>query len=85
MAEARRTLPRLLDDVQSGREVRITRRGEPVAVVVSLARYEELERGGQGSWASLVGALRAEFPKRDPESRTWEGLRDRSPGRKQRW
>jgi prevent-host-death family protein len=36
IAEARRNLPTLVNEVESGTEVELTRRGTPVAVVVSL-------------------------------------------------
>ena len=35
IAEARAILPTLVDEVQAGNEVELTRRGKPVAVVVS--------------------------------------------------
>ncbi|MCL2483687.1 MAG: type II toxin-antitoxin system Phd/YefM family antitoxin [Propionibacteriaceae bacterium] len=41
VTEARKSLPRLVDQVQSGQEVTLTRHGQPVAVLIhpdSLAR-----------------------------------------------
>jgi prevent-host-death family protein len=42
IAEARATLPSIVDEVDSERPVEITRRGKPVAVVLSLSEYERL-------------------------------------------
>ena len=42
VAEARAHLPSILDEVESGADVELTRRGKPVAVVVSVEEYERL-------------------------------------------
>jgi len=46
IAEARSHLPAIVDQAASGLEVHLTRRGEPVAVVVSTHEFERL-RGRQ--------------------------------------
>jgi prevent-host-death family protein len=42
IAEARSRLPRIVDQAESGVEVELTRRGRPVAVLVSLREFERL-------------------------------------------
>ncbi|MGH8674457.1 MAG: type II toxin-antitoxin system Phd/YefM family antitoxin [Burkholderiales bacterium] len=42
VADARACLPEILDQAEAGRDVRLTRRGRPVAVVVSADRYQTL-------------------------------------------
>jgi prevent-host-death family protein len=42
IAEARSRLPTIVDQAESGVEVELTRRGEPVAVVVSRREFERL-------------------------------------------
>ena len=42
IAEARANLPTIVDEVEMGTEVELTRRGKPVAVVLSLQEYERL-------------------------------------------
>jgi prevent-host-death family protein len=42
IAEARSRLPRIVDQAESGVEVELTRRGRPVAVVVSHREFERL-------------------------------------------
>ena len=43
VTEARANLPRIVDEVESGLEVELTRRGEPVAVVVSMRDFERFK------------------------------------------
>jgi prevent-host-death family protein len=45
IAEARATLPSIVDEVADGGPVEITRRGKPIAVVLSLSQYESLKAG----------------------------------------
>jgi len=42
IAEARASLPAIVDQAQAGREIELTRRGRPVAVVLSLRELERL-------------------------------------------
>ena len=42
IAEARSRLPSLVDEAESGIEVELTRRGQPVAVLVSHREFERL-------------------------------------------
>ena len=42
IAEARSRLPSLIDEAESGIEVELTRRGRPVAVLVSRREFERL-------------------------------------------
>ncbi len=42
MAEARSCLPAILDQAEAGMEVELTRRGQPVAVVVSCREFDRL-------------------------------------------
>jgi prevent-host-death family protein len=42
IAEARSCLPTIVDEAEAGVEVELTRRGEPVAVIISLREFERL-------------------------------------------
>jgi prevent-host-death family protein len=42
IAEARSNLPTIVDQAEAGQEIELTRRGKPVAVVVSLREIERL-------------------------------------------
>lgn len=85
MAEARARLPAILDDVEGGGEVYVTRRGQPAAVVVSAETYAAL-RGERPSFAQTYREFLERHPAAtfDLEPRDFDGLRDQSPGRKVR-
>jgi prevent-host-death family protein len=82
VAEARAHLPNLLHAVEHGEQVEITRRGKPVAVVLSFPDFQRLEHGPGGFWNDFL-AWRNSVRDDDlalPDD--WAGsLRDRSPGR----
>lgn len=85
LAHARAHLPEILDDVEAGKEVRLTRRGRPVAVVLSLLRYETLRRK---RW-NFADAYRAFIGRHAPaeiglEADSFDSIRDRRPGRRVR-
>lgn len=42
VAEARSSLPAIIDQAESGLDVGLTRRGKPVAVVISVREFERL-------------------------------------------
>ncbi len=44
IAEARSSLPAIVDQAEAGQDIELTRRGKPVAVVVSIRRFERLRR-----------------------------------------
>lgn len=48
IAEARRNLPTLVRDAESGKAVELTRRGEPVAVLIGRREFERLTSGRRG-------------------------------------
>jgi prevent-host-death family protein len=83
LADARRNLAEVLDEVEVGAEVRLTRRGKPVAVVVSVSEYDRLTQK-RVSFAQALGELRKRFPQAagGVGSRYWTSLRDRGRGRK---
>ena len=43
IAEARSNLPIIVDQAEAGQEIELTRRGKPVAVVISLREFEKLQ------------------------------------------
>ena len=53
IAEARNNLARLVHDAEDGDPVHLTRRGLPVAVILSLADYEHMRAAGEGLWDRL--------------------------------
>lgn len=46
IAEARASLPAIIDQAEAGQEIEVTRRGKPVAAVVSVRELARLRGGG---------------------------------------
>ena len=81
VAEARARLPKILDEVELGQAVELTRRGKRIAVLLSVAEYDRLSQG-QRDFAQTYDAHRARYQGLEPQ--VFDGLRDRSSGRKVR-
>lgn len=84
--EAKSSLTRLLREVEKGRTVRLTRRGKPVAVLLSERQYERLTMAqdpDRDFLRFLRGWRREVIAKGLPFLSDDElvALRDRSPGR----
>ncbi|MBI4603196.1 MAG: type II toxin-antitoxin system Phd/YefM family antitoxin [Planctomycetes bacterium] len=83
IAEAKDRLPSLVHQVESGVTVELTRRGKPVAVVMSKGDYSRLRRASSGLWKAFEAfrkKVALEGLDIDPDA-IWGGIRDRSPGR----
>lgn len=82
IAETRKNLAAVVRSVEKGEVVELTRRGEPVAVLLSARDYDGLTRGA----GDLREAIRAFRESTDlSELRiddVYRDVRDRSPGRK---
>jgi len=82
IADARNDLPGVIHDVAHGGPARITRRGKPVAVILSVHDYERITAGkptfreAYEAWRSSVAWDEVAVP-----AEHFAGLRDRSPGR----
>lgn len=83
IAEARSNLPSIVDQVEAGHEVELTRRGKPVAAVVSLRELERL-RGQRVSFAAAYRRFRKAYPPSEVGLTAAElaSMRDPSLGRK---
>ena len=83
IADARRNLPRLIREAENGKTVELTRRGEPVAVLVGHRQFKRLSGKRRGFAAAYREFLEttdlSEFDL-DPDE-LFEGVRDKSPGR----
>ena len=82
VAEARQHFARLIKRAQQGKAIEITRRGEPVAVLVSAAEYSAIK----GERPSFVDATRQVRERLGVDAleigdADFEGLREQSPGR----
>ena len=82
IAEARSRLPTIVDEAEAGREVELTRRGKPVALVVSLREFERL-RGRRGTFGAAYEAFlqRHALDEIGLDEGFARSVRDRSRGR----
>jgi prevent-host-death family protein len=83
IAEARSNLPSIVDQVEAGEAVELTRRGKPVAVVLSLGELERL-RGERSSFGDAYRRFLKVHPPHEVglEDGFLEQARARGPGRK---
>ncbi len=86
IAEARHNLAALVHELEHRPSVELTRRGEPVAVLLSVREYRRLQSRSVGFWAAYQ-AFRdsVNLPQLQIEPSVFAGLRDRSPGREVGW
>ena len=83
IAEARSNLPTIVDRAEAGQAVELTRRGKPVAAVVSLRELERL-RGERASFRDAYRRFLKAYPLREVGLTPTEiaSTRDRGKGRK---
>ena len=83
IAEACSRLPAIIDHVQSGREVELTRRGKPVAVVISTREFERL-RGRRQRFSDAYQRFVAsyELKRIGVDARFVKSVRDRTTSRR---
>jgi len=82
IADAKNRLTRLIHQAERGEAVHITRRGKPVAVLVSEDEYARLRQGQyQPDFWDLIVKMRAapDFVPVDWSPETVDGWRDRRP------
>jgi prevent-host-death family protein len=86
IAEARDRLTQLVRDAEKGMSVELTRRGKPVAVLVSLNEYEKLHKQGMSFWEALEQfKSEVDLETIGIEPSTFEDLRERTKGREVGW
>jgi antitoxin Phd len=86
IAEARDRLTKLVRDAEKGISVELTRRGKPVAILVSLSEYEKLQKRNTSFWEAFE-KFKSEVDLKaiGIEPATFEGLRDQTKGREVGW
>jgi prevent-host-death family protein len=81
IAQASNSLSALVHDVETGPAVELTRRGKPVAILLSKASYEHLRPTSTDFWEAIQ-RFRSEVDLDEIDiDEALEGVRDRSPGR----
>ena len=83
IAEARSNLPTLLDQAEAGLEIELTRRGKPVAILISPHQLERLRVNRRGFGDAYKAFLSKHSLKEiNLENNFFESARDRNSGRK---
>ena len=86
IAKARDHFTSLVRTVERESAVELTRRGKPVAVMLSIQEYKRLSTRQAGFWEAYSAFReRVNLQELGIEPDTFDGLRDRSPGREVRW
>jgi len=82
IAHAKDHLTEAVRAAEAGEPVTLTRRGRPVAVIVSATEYRRLT-GPRGDFWTALQEFRATFDgeRNGIEPEHWESLRERDPGR----
>lgn len=83
IAEARANLPSIIDEVAAGGEVELTRRGKPIAVVISRQEYDRLRSARPrftDAYQRFLGRFRLE--EVGLERDFFDAVRGSEPGRK---
>lgn len=87
IAEARQQLPTLVREAESGWPIELTRRGEPVAVLVGRRQFDRLTRESRGFSDAYAAFLRAHDLRGleiDPD-RVFADVRGEAGGREVDW
>jgi prevent-host-death family protein len=86
IAEARNHFTTLVHDLELEPAIELTRRGKPVAVLLSIQEYQRLSHERPTFWAALQAFHRTvNLSQLALEPDIFAGLRDRSPGRETIW
>ena len=88
IADARNNLPGLVHEVERGAAVELTRRGKPVAVLVSVDEYRRLRGDSKGGFWEALQEWRSTVDWQNWDDSIIDGLleeRDRSRGRDFAW
>jgi antitoxin Phd len=86
IAQARDRLPSLVHEAERGEPIELTRRGKPVAVIVSFEDYQRMPPTSkrQGPW-DVIEEWRASMTPEELEElnvdEVYRDVRDKSPGR----
>ena len=81
IAEARHALAAIVHELEQQPSIKLTRRGEPVAVLLSLDEYERLVARQRDFWGAY-SAFRQQFTLEDRDiTELLRDARDDSPGR----
>lgn len=86
MTQASRHLPDILNFVEQGHSVELTRRGRSVAIVVSVSEYQLLHKQSQGDfWQALQTFRHQNMGNFTEWHEALADVREKSGGREMTW
>jgi antitoxin Phd len=86
IAEARDNFASIVHDVERSTAIELTRRGKPVAVLLSIEEYRRLTASKKNFWNALSRFRDGtDLQQLNIGPEIFEGLRDVSPGRETSW
>ena len=82
IAEAKNSLSRIVHEAEEGHTVQLTRRGELVAVLLSIDEYQKMNKKNSSPTEALQAFLRDKaFKDTDIDPSVFSGLRPKASGR----
>ncbi len=82
IAEARQNLAAIVHELERRSSIELTRRGEPVAVMLSYQEYQRLSVSQTGFWEAYQGfRKKVDLSALDISSEVFGDVRDQSSGR----
>jgi prevent-host-death family protein len=82
IAEARQNLAAVVHELERRTRIELTRRGKPVAVMLSMREFERMSTPHSRFWdAYEVFRETTNLPQLGIDPAVFDGARDRSPGR----
>ena len=85
IAQTRHRLAKIVHEVESGQPATITRRGKPVAVLVSRADFDRMSGQQAPDLWNAISAFRASHDLSKITDEDFANLRDQSSGREFAW
>lgn len=84
IAQARDQFAAIVHAVERLSSVEVTRRGKPIAVIISVEEYEQLKTGRKSFWGGVVEWRNSvEWENFEDDEDIFADVRDRSPGREE--
>ncbi|MDP9454781.1 MAG: type II toxin-antitoxin system Phd/YefM family antitoxin [Actinomycetota bacterium] len=86
IGEARDSFAAIVHEAERGSALELTRRGKPVAVLLSVEEYRRLSGNKKGFWEAYSDFREGkDLEQLNIRPEVFEGLRDASPGRATAW
>ena len=86
IAEARHNLAAIVHELEQTPIISLTRRGEPVAVLIAQHEFQRMQAGMTNFWDAYAAFRQAhDIQALEIEPEVFAGVRDRSPGREVTW